>query len=135
MPTRTTEKQKRERGWSAEVEIRPVESAYETGSWSRVEAILTLRFSRSVGIREERGVAAAGHYLAALALDSTPPEERWAISTELITSYRDIAVAKVALELAQGSAAEMERAVTFLTGLAAIARRPRGPGLLAKATN
>jgi len=116
---------------TAQVQIRPVESSYEAGSWARVEAIATFRFGgRSVSIREERGTAAVGHRLAALALESTPEAERWVVSTELVTSYAEVAITKVALELADGTAAEMQRARDFLTGLVANARRP-GQGLLA----
>jgi hypothetical protein len=118
--------------YTMDIEVRPVASSYEAGSWSRVEAVVTFRFGgRSVSIREERGAAAAGHRLAALALEAAPVEERWVTSTELVTSYADTSVTKVALELADGTPSEMERARDFLTGLVANARRPGGQGLLA----
>ena len=112
---------------TTDIEIRPIESSYEAGSWARVDGIVTCRFGTSVTSREERGVAAAGHRLAALALEATPAEERWVISTELVTSYANVSVAKVALELSDGTVAEMERAKAFFTALMANARRPGGP--------
>jgi hypothetical protein len=116
-----------------DIEVRPVASAYEAGSWWRVEALMTFRFGgRSVSIHQGRGVAAAGLRLAALALEATPVEERWVVATELVESHADVAVTKVTLELADGTAAEMQRARDFLTGLMANARRG-GQGLLPSA--
>ena len=115
------------RACTTNIEIRPVESSYEAGSWARVDGIVTCRFGTSVTACEERGVAAAGHRLAALALEATPLEERWVVSTELVTSYANVSVTKLSLELADGTVAEMERAKAFFTALMANARRPGGP--------
>ena len=60
-----------------------------------------------------------GHRLVADALEATPPWEKWNVSTEVVTSYRDITKVKVAVELNEGDADETARARALLTSIVA----------------
>lgn len=112
---------KKTRSSLQKVEIREVPSQYRPdGFFSQVEARITWCFNgTSVTALEERSAAAVGHRLVANLLEATPPTEGWCLSTEVVTSYRDITVVKVAIELADGGAGEMERAKALLTEITA----------------
>jgi hypothetical protein len=101
------------------VSVKPIESQYSEGSWSGVRATLTYKFA---GALDERGVLATGHRILADALDATPAAERWNLSVEVSGSYRDVVMLRLAVELADGSPAEMERAQKFLTNQTARAK-------------
>ena len=112
---------KRPRSTLQKIEIRAVPSQYRPeGFYSQVEARITWCFNGTrVTQLEERSAAAVGHRLVADALEATPPTEGWCLSTEVVTSYRDLTVVKVAIELADGGADEMERAKALLTEITA----------------
>ena len=100
------------------IEIRSIESG--SGYCSRVEAVMTWSFGGTpVSIVEERSAHAVGHRLVADALEATAPWEKWNVSTDVITSYRDITKVKVAIELNDGDADETARARALLTTIVA----------------
>lgn len=103
------------------IEIRTTPSEYREGSWSRVAAIITFRLhGTQVSSLEERSALAVAHRVAADLLEAMPPDGAWCSpAAEVVTSYRDIAVVKVELELCDGTAAEAERARALLAQVTA----------------
>ena len=96
-----------------QIEIRSIESG--SGYCSRVEAVMTWCFDGApVSIVEERSAHAVGHRLVADALEATPPWEKWNVSTEVVTSYRDVTKVKLAIELNNGDIDETARARALL---------------------
>ena len=96
-----------------QIEIRSIESG--SGYCSRVEAVMTWSFGGTpVSIVEERSAHAVGHRLVADALEATPPWEKWNLSTEVVTSYRDVTKVKLAIELNNGDLDETARARALL---------------------
>jgi hypothetical protein len=112
MPMRSTKKMS---STLEKIEVKGIPSQYTEGSWSSASAKLRWAFrSTAVTVWEERSALAVGHQLVADVLEATPPSERWNVSTELVTSYRNVVEIRLSIELAEGTAAEMERAVALL---------------------